>query len=153
MKLGMLWAAAAGALLAGTCLAETISLGDGVAVRLHLSTVDGAAVPVDFPLGADRSAVSAEVTGCSPGCRLVSLEVVAPPVVRLAGLTVEIFGLTAGAEPVLDPATDLLRGALHLLGVIESQRHSPDVRFVDGAPHLQRDRTAELGREATGLLG
>jgi hypothetical protein len=29
----MLWAAAAGALLAGTCLAETISLGDGVAVR------------------------------------------------------------------------------------------------------------------------
>ncbi|HSC08648.1 MAG TPA: hypothetical protein VLD59_17625 [Steroidobacteraceae bacterium] len=33
MKLGMLWAAAAGALLAGTCLAETISLSDGVAVR------------------------------------------------------------------------------------------------------------------------
>ena len=33
MKLGMLWAAAAGVLLAGTCLAETISMGDSVAVR------------------------------------------------------------------------------------------------------------------------
>lgn len=38
MKLGMLWAAAAGVLLAGTCLAETISMGDGIAVRQ--STVD-----------------------------------------------------------------------------------------------------------------
>ncbi len=34
MKLGVLWAALAGAtLLAGTCGAETITIGDGIAVR------------------------------------------------------------------------------------------------------------------------
>ncbi len=34
MKLGMLWAVAAGAaIVAGTCGAETISIGDGIAVR------------------------------------------------------------------------------------------------------------------------
>ena len=38
MKLGMLWAAAAGVLLAWPCLAETISIGDGIALRQ--STVD-----------------------------------------------------------------------------------------------------------------
>ena len=38
MKLRMLWATAAGALLAGTCLAETIAVGDDVAVRG--STID-----------------------------------------------------------------------------------------------------------------
>jgi hypothetical protein len=33
MKLGMLWATVAGAFIAGTCLAETISFGDGISVR------------------------------------------------------------------------------------------------------------------------
>jgi hypothetical protein len=33
MKLGMLWAMTAGVLLAGTCMAETISVGDGIAIR------------------------------------------------------------------------------------------------------------------------
>jgi len=74
-------------------------------LRLHLSTVDGRPVAVDFPLTPGRSTVEATVSQCPERCRLVALQVTGPPNAGLPeAQTVEVYGLAQGGGAILGPA-------------------------------------------------
>ena len=88
----------------GPLTLEVVQPDEPGAVRLHLSTVDGSAVVVEFAAAAaGRQSVEAAVTGCSPQCRLVAVEVVRPAASSGRATTVELLGLTQAGATVLEP--------------------------------------------------
>jgi hypothetical protein len=74
----------------------------GPGLRVHLSTVDGMPVSVEYAdLVPGRQIVEAAVDGCVPSCRLVSVEVVPPPGAGAAPVTVDLYEIRQSAGTVV----------------------------------------------------